>query len=752
MSAVPLREVPPPGVTDADMAVATRWAAERTGRRLAESSLRLGGMHCAACAVDIEQAAQAVEGVVSARVSAAAQIGVIRWDPERTTPSRIVEAIARAGYTAVPDTAAVARRQRQSEMRSALWRFFVAAFCAMQVMMMAAPSYFSAPGDLSPDLARLLQWGSWLMSLPVMCFSGSVFFRGAWRSVKNRRIGMDVPVALGIAVAFVASSAATFDPDSALGEGVYFDSLTMFIAFLLGGRCLEMRARHRAETLLEASAVSLPQTALRVDADGQTREVGVGCLRPGDILRVVAGQVFAADGELTDGHTRVDESMLSGESRPVPKSLGDRLLAGSVNLDAPVDMRALALGADTRHERILALTREAQTHRATTALRWTDRWAGPFLWMVLLLAGLAAAAWSVIDPSRAVAVAVSVLIVTCPCALSLAAPSALLSAAGTLARHGLLLRRLEAIEGLAGMQRLFVDKTGTLTDPPARRAHLCLPPGRSEAVDEAGLRAAASTLAERSTHPLSRALVQAGQVACRGWREFIEVPGCGLQALDPAGAVWRLGAAAWVGHAEARQARPGEAPVWLGRDGHLLAGFDFDERLRDDAVASVQALRDDGVKVELLSGDLPSRVAAIAAQAGVPAFEGGLSPEEKLQAVCRAQQRGEIVAMLGDGINDLPVLAQADVSIAMGEGAWAARAEADGVLVSNGLADVVRARRLAKKTLRIVTQNLAWAASYNLACVPLALTGWLPPWAAGLGMASSSLLVVLNSMRLSRKD
>jgi Cu2+-exporting ATPase len=732
------------------MAEATRWASDGGGRRLAESSLRIGGMHCAACAPDIEGAVMSVDGVASVRVSAAAQLAVVRWDPSRTTPSQFVDAIGRAGYTAVPDIAAVARAQRQSDLKLALWRLFVAAFCSMQVMMLAAPAYFSAPGDLSPDLARLLQWASWVVTLPVMCFSASVFLQGAWRSLRNRRIGMDVPVALGIAVAFVASTAATFDPHAALGEGVYFDSLTMFVSFLLGGRYLEMQARHRAETLLEHSAVALPRTAWRVGSDGRSTEVGVGCLRRGDVLRVAAGQVFAADGTLVEGNTRVDESMLSGESSPVAKSPGDPLLAGSVNLDAPVDLRVTALGTDTRHERIRALTREAQSHRATGALRRSDRWAGPFLWMVLLLAGAAALVWSVVDPGRAVAVAVSVLIVTCPCALSLAAPSALLSAAGSMARQGLLLRRLEAIEGLARMQRLFVDKTGTLTDPPARAAGMRLPRGLPEGMDEPALRAAASTLAERSTHPWSRALAAGGGPALPGWHGFMEARGRGMQAVDPEGGVWRLGAAAWAGSADPGLVESG-LPVWLGRDGHLLAGFDFGERLRPDAVRSVRALQDDGVQVSLVSGDLPTRVSRIARQAGVPEFEGGLQPEDKLRAVCRAQQRGEVVAMLGDGINDLPVLAQADVSIAMGEGAWAARAEADAVLVSNGLGDLVRARRLAKRAVRIVNQNLAWAAAYNLACVPLALAGWLPPWAAGLGMAASSLGVVLNSMRLSVK-
>ena len=734
---------------------------------IAVSALRLSGLHCAACAGLVEQALHGVPGVLEARVDAASHSARVRWDTRLTRPSALVQAVQAAGYDAAPDTAAAARALRRREARLALWRLVVAAFCAMQVMMFAAPAYFSAPGDLAPDQKRLLDWAGWLLTLPVLWFSAAPFFAGAWRAARGRRIGMDVPVALGIAVAFVASTGAAFDPTGPFGSEVWFDSLTMFVTFLLGGRWLEMRARHRAEARLEETTLRLPDSVLRLLDSGAVERVGTRQLRVGDRVRIPVGQAFAADGVLVEGTTEADESLLTGEAQPVAKGCGAALIAGSLNRLAPVVMRVERVGADTRFEAIVALMRAARTDRPA-ALAGADRWAGPFLWGVLLLAGAAGAAWSVIDPSRAVWVVVSVLIVTCPCALSLASPASLAAAAGAMGRDGLLLRRLEAIAGLAGMQTLFVDKTGTLTEGVLG----CVQIERLGADEPAStelLASIAGSLAGWSSHPLAAAVQAHASPLDMAWRGVCEVAGQGLEALGPDGRRWRLGSAAWVGSGSAPEpgaatpavpgaatpalagaATPALAQTWFGVEGAALLRFGFDDRIRPQALAAVQALQADGVRVELLSGDAPARVQRVAVLLGLDAASGGLAPQDKLAAVRAAQAGGARVAMLGDGINDAPVLAQADVSIAMGEGAGVARAEADAVLVSNRLGDIVRARALAKRTLRVMRQNLAWAAAYNLACVPLALAGALPPWAAGLGMAGSSALVVLNALRLAR--
>jgi Cu2+-exporting ATPase len=725
-----------------ELAAYTRWLPGP--ERVAESSLRLAGMHCAACAGTIEAALRRVAGVADAHVSAAAKGATVRWDPARTRVSALIGAIEAAGYGAVPDSAAAARLQRRAEARQALWRFVVAAFCSMQVMMLAAPAYFSAAGDLAPDHKRLLDAASWLLTLPVMCFSAGPFFGGAWRALRRRRIGMDVPVALGIAVAFCASSAAAFDPSGPFGAEVYFDSLTMFIAFLLGGRWLELRTRHRAEQALEDATQRLPQTALRIGADGRVETVSARRVQRGDRLRVPVGQAFAADGIVVEGTTEADESLLTGEARPVAKAVGDAVAGGSLNLGAPVEMRVERAGADTRYEAIVALMRAARTQRPAM-LAAADRWAAPFVWAVLVLAAGAAAAWSAIDPARAVWVAVSVLVVTCPCALSLAAPSALLAAAGALGRRGVLLRRLDAIQALARVQTLFIDKTGTLTEPRMQ----CIAVERCDGVDEpiAALRCVAAALAAWSSHPLAAVLRELDTARPCAWREVRELAGAGIEGIDDSGDRWRLGSAAYAG---AAPVNGGATQTWLARNGRPLARFVFDERLRPDAAEAIAALQADGVTVHLLSGDDAVRAQALAARLGISCGDGALTPDGKLAALREAQQRGEIVAMVGDGINDAPVLAQADVSLAMGEGAAVAQAQGDAILTRNRLMDIVLARRVSRRAVRVVRQNMLWAAVYNLACVPLALVGWLPPWAAGLGMATSSLIVVANSLRLAR--
>ncbi len=753
----------------------TRWVVARDGRRLGESSLQLSGMYCAACADTIEHALAAVAGVSSASVSAAGQRATVRWDPTLTRPSALIEAIVGAGYGAVPDAAAPARELRRAEHRTALWRLFVASFCAMQVMMMSTPSYVAKAGELTPDLRQLLNWGSWVLSLPVVWFAAGPFLRGAWQALRQRRIGMDVPVALGVLVTFIASTGATFDPGGVFGGEVYFDSLTMFVSFLLLGRYLELHARHRAAESLEAALARMPETAQRVADDGSVQTVSRQRLRVGDRALVAVGQAFPADGRLLEGRTQADESLLTGESVAVPKAGGDALVGGSINLGSPALMAVERVGADTRYEAIVSMMRDAMSQRPAMA-RAADRWAGPFLWAVLLLAAGAAAVWSVIDPSRALSVGVAVLIVTCPCALSLAAPAAMVAAAAGLARRGVLVQRLDAIEGLARIDRLFIDKTGTLTEerPRLRSVRLLTAlPGSVGVAGVAGEAAAgheavarhratrlAASLARWSSHPLSQSLAGSaglGEVAGMAsdaaaaqpvWSDIEEQVGQGLRARDADAVEWRLGSAGWVG---AGPDAAGESSVvWLGCGGNPLACFEFEEALREGAAEAMAALRRDGVKLTLLSGDAPERAARLARDLGFDESIGGARPEDKLAAVAAAQARGECVAMVGDGVNDAPVLARADVSLAMGQGALVSRAQADAVLVSSRPGDIVRARVTARHAMRIVRQNLVWAAVYNAACIPLALAGWLPPWAAGLGMASSSLVVIANALRAAR--
>lgn len=715
-------------------------------------TLRLAGLTCGACAGVIEAALEGVQGVAWARANAATQLARVSFDPARTGESKLVEAVRRAGYDAAADTPESAGALRRRERRTTLWRLFVAAFCAMQVMMLATPSYVAEAGALAPDIRALLNWGSWVLTLPVLGFSGAPYLRAALHSLARRRLGMEVPVALGLAVTFVASTVATFDPDGPLGREVYFDSLTMFLAFLWLGRWLEMGVRHRAAEQLEASLDGLPTQAMRVSADGQLAMVEASTLRRGDRVRVRPGDTVPADGTLACARAELSEALLTGEATPVVRHQGEGILAGSLNEGPVFDLLVTHIGPDTRLQAIVGLMREALDTRPASA-RLADRWAGPFLAAVLLLAAVGAATWSLVDPGKAVWVAVSVLIVTCPCALSLATPATLVAAAGGLARRGLLLRRLDALERLVRADRIVFDKTGTLTQQRPQAIVL-------QAIDAQEDVARAASLARLSSHPLSAALAElrpqgddAGLPGGRAplassWRDVREEPGCGLQARDERGRLWRLGSARWTQSRE----EDASARVWLVCEGRVRASFGMREAVRLDARSTVQALHARGLHSALLTGDALDRAQDVARAVGIVQVVAGAAPEDKLEHVRAERARGHVVAAVGDGINDAPLLACADVSFALGHGAVAAREGADAVIVGDRLAVLVDARRTAHRTLAIVRQNLLWAAAYNAACIPLALAGWLPPWAAGLGMATSSLLVILNAQRAGARD
>lgn len=693
-------------------------------------------MHCAACSGLIEAALLKLPGVAGASVNAASARLALRWRPAQMALADVIAALHAAGYRATPDVAAPARELRRQERRRALWRLFVAGFLMMQVMMLATPAYVAEAGELAPDLDRLLRWGSWVLTLPVMAFAAGPFFSGAWRQLRARRLGMDVPVALGIAVTFVASTGALFDPGGPLGSDVYFDSLTMFVALLLLARWLELGARHRAADALEAVAGALPAAAERLNADGSTERVAPEALRVGDRLRVAAGEAFAADGCVLSGRGWVNEALLTGESEPVAKAAGDAVVAGSVNLDASLVVVVQRVGADTTAQGIVRLMQQAQSQRPF-AHGILDRVAAGFTVVVLLLALGAGLAWWWMEPARAVAVAVAVLIVTCPCALTLAAPAAWLTASGALARRGLLLADLSALERLCTVDTVAFDKTGTLSED-----RLQLRRYWAQGADADALLDVARSLAPLSRHPHAQALADGREAGA--WTDVREVAGHGVEARDAAGTWWRLGAPAWVGE------RPDPAARLAFGCGDCVLWLDLAEAPRADAVEAVAALRAAGMRVRLLSGDQPAAVAQMAARLDIAHWRGGATPESKLAAVRDWQARGERVLMVGDGINDAPVLAAADVRIAMGQGAMLARNAADALLVSGRLMALPQALVLARKTRRVLRQNLAWAALYNLACVPLALAGLLPPLAAGIGMAASSLFVVLNAQRLNR--
>jgi P-type Cu2+ transporter len=724
---------------------------EVDGQRCARSILLVQGMYCAACADTVESVLQHQPGVRRVQVHAATRRLTVDWEPEHTRMSTLADRVGQTGYRLLPLHEALSISERIAQTRQALWRLFLAGFCMMQVMMYAWPAYVAEPGDIPADIDQLLRWASWVISLPVVFWASSPFFSQAWRDLKRGRIGMDTPVSVGILVTFVASTAATFDPTGPWGAEVWFDSLTMFVFFLLGGRYLEFKARDRTAGALDSLMNRLPEVCERLKSDGQFESVSVRRLQLGDRVRIHAGQAVPADGELLSASATVDEALLTGESRPLTRQRGDELIAGSYNLAGSVELRVDRIGKDTRFAQIVGLMEKASTDKPRLAIL-ADRIASPFLVLVMLAAAGAAWYWWQIDRQQALAVAVAVLIVTCPCALALATPTAMLASAGALARGGILVRRLQAFESLAEVDMAVFDKTGTLTED---RLELVTCHTRAGTSSADALRQAAF-LAEQSMHPLSRALVRAvaQPLTCESVPDWQEHAGQGIEARWSDGRTWRLGSAAFVGVSPVDRAAlsaSDDATVWLGDERGWVARFDLRESVRADAKETIAALQSLGLRTIMLSGDQPQAAHKVAATLGITEVHAQTSPQDKLEWMRQWQAQGHKVAMVGDGLNDGPVLALAHTSFALGKAAGLTQAQADFVLQGGQLSDVLRTWRQARDTLRIVKQNLLWAAGYNVVSVPLAVAGYMPPWAAGLGMALSSLLVIGNALRLSRQ-
>ncbi|MEY4435620.1 MAG: hypothetical protein RLY41_482 [Pseudomonadota bacterium] len=713
-----------------------------------DSHVVIQGMHCAACAFTVEEALMAVPGVQSVEVNAATHRAKVVWSAQRARPSQWMAAISKAGYGALPAADNTLRQARHEESRRALWRWLVAGFCMMQVMMYAYPAYVAGEGDITPDMVDLLRWASWVLTLPVVLFSCGPFFSNALRDLRARQISMDLPVALGMAITFLLSSAATFEPRGVFGGEVYFDSLTMFVFFLLTGRWLELRLRDRTAGALEALMNRLPDSVERQTAAGDFERVAVRRLLVGDVIRVAPSESFPADGVILEGQTLADEALLTGESHPQSRGVGDSVVAGSHNLSGVVVVRVSQVGEGTQFSQIVSLMENASLQKPRLA-QLADRIAKPFLLGVLFLAFLSALWWWSTSPSHALMVAVAVLVVTCPCALSLATPAAMLAAAGNLARRGVMVRHLQAFEALAEIDTLIFDKTGTLTQDGQRVTQTWT----AEHISPETALSLAAALAKHSLHPLSRALVLAREALPLGdsmvVQDVKETVGQGLEGT------WngrlRLGSAAFCApKTEGIPDKLALCQVHLCTENEWLASWRLSEDVRTDAAQTVQALKDLHVNVWLLSGDRPESADAVAQQVGITKAWGACTPQDKLSRMQAAQAQGAKVAMVGDGLNDGPVLAGAHVSMAFGNAVPLAQSKSDFVLMGGSLLVVAHSVKLAKQTLRVVKQNLAWAAAYNAVCVPLAVVGWLPAWLAGLGMALSSLWVVLNSLRLTK--
>ncbi len=700
-----------------------------------ECTIYVGGMYCAACSWLIESSLSSVPGVKSADVNPVTHRLRLIFDSAGVGLGDLLATLARLGYQPQPLAPESTAAPEVEEQRTALKRLLVASLGMMQVMMFAVALYAGDFQGISADMQRFLRLVSFLVTTPVVFYSARPFFAGAIRGIQSRHPGMDLPVSIAIGIAYLASVWSTFND----GPAVWFDSVTMFVFFLTVGRYLEMRARHRSIDRSVALSSILPNTVIRI-GDNDEATVPANQLVAGDVVRVRAGEPIPADGVLVEGRTSVDEAFLSGESRPQPKMPGDTLLAGSVNLDEQILFRISSTGVDTTLGTISRLSERARYARPLF-VRLADRVASYIVVAILVVATAVAIGWGYYAPERAFEITLSVLVVTCPCALALATPAAFAAAGSRLSQLRLLVTNGDAVESISRATHVVFDKTGTLTrgEPTIVETRVL-----ADSEDEEELLHVVAALEAASTHPLARAFRHVDTpYKAHAVKALV---GQGLEGIVE-GKRYVVGSADFVNAPASMDER---LAVYLGDGDRALALFLLDDSPRSDAAATVARLTAMGLGVSLLSGDREAPVARAAGVLGIDDFHAGASPQDKLARLEALQNSGEVVVMVGDGINDAPVLAGADASIAPAHSALLAQTSADVIMLGEQLEPVVTAIELSRRTLRIVRQNLLWAVLYNVTALPLAVAGYVPPWLAAIGMSASSLIVVLNALRLSR--
>lgn len=709
---------------------------------LREVQFYLEGVHCASCVWLVERVPMIVPGAVRAELDVTRAVARLAWDPTAVSLSALARALDQLGYPPHAFRGHRADEARKAEERAMLTRIGVAGAIAGNVMTIALALYSGIFSGMEREFERYFRWLSWILVTPALFWPGRTFFTSAWQALKNKRLHMDVPIALALALGYVQGAVNTLRD----GGPIYFDAVGTLIFLLLVGRYLQHRAQRSAADSAALLGALSPATARVVDGE-QVKEVPSEAVLPGMTLDVRPGDTLAADGTVVRGTSSLDLALLTGESRPVRVGEGEKVFAGTVNLSSPLRVHVEEAGITSRLGRLLRDVEEGSRERPPVVLL-ADRLAGYFIAVVLVLAAITATLWWQRDMYFAIDSAIALLVVTCPCALAIATPLAFTVAVGRAAGRGILVKGAHSLETLTGRGTIFLDKTGTLTE------------GRMEleAFDgPAELRSAILGLERHSRHPVAAAFAQAwADVEPRDVVEYEETLGGGLRGRVD-GRELIVGRPEWVlarsaGVAERLQgASPLDArltPVLIAVDGEVVARAGFGDPLRGTAKAMVNELQAHGWEVRLLSGDAPQVVRAVASALGIPAeqAEGAASPERKREAIAAARAQGTVV-MVGDGVNDAAAIAAATVGIAVRGGAEASMAAADVYLAKRGVASLGELFAGARRTTSVIQRNMAVALGYNAISVAMAMMGILDPLFAAVLMPLGSVTVILATWR-----
>lgn len=723
-----------------------------------EAVLMLGGITCAACVWLIEQQLLRTDGIVRIDLNYSTHRCRVVWEDGKIRLSDILLKIRQTGYTAAPYDAQKIEAANQKERKQYIVRLAVAGLGMMQTMMFALPTYLYG-NDIEEDFLQILHWGGFLMVLPVVFYCAVPFYQGTLRDLKNRRVGMDTPITVAIIMTFIAG---VYSLATNAGQGMYFESIAMLLFFLLGGRFMEQIARRKAGDAAERLVKLIPAFCHRMPGypgSQDIEEAAVVKLQAGDVVLVKPGETIPVDGTVLEGSSAVNESMLTGESLPVAKMPSEKVTAGTLNTQSPLIIRTDRTGSSTRLSHIVRLLDRALAQKPRTA-ELAEQYASTFVFGELLLAVPVFIGWTLYaDAHTALWITVALLVITCPCALSLATPTALAASTGALAREGILISGKQTLETLAQTTDIIFDKTGTLTrgNPTVSRISLL------SGTDEAFVLAVAQALEQQSEHPLARAIlnhrVSDGMIPDIRVGQRLNHVGEGVGAqltVDGETQVWALGRAAYVAKIageppQDEQSSESGSAVYLGNQLGFQAVFYLQDPLKEGAEEVVRKLKRQHLTLHLLSGDRETAVAETARALGIAHYRAQAMPEDKLEYVKALQKEGKKVLMIGDGINDAPVLAQADTSAAVAGGTDIARDGADIVLLNEDLNTVPHMLVQAGRTRQIIRQNLSWASAYNIIAVPLAVLGYVQPWIAALGMSFSSLVVLGNAMRLHKQ-